>query len=335
MTSTSEINVVEDLRERILVSEDGFFDVEVLGINRESDAVVSLELAHPAGLALPDWSPGSHIDILLPNGLLRQYSLCSVPGDARWRLGVLREPAGRGGSAYIHEDLRPGARVKVRYPRNNFEMGPALEYVFIAGGIGITPILPMLRAAEDSGARWRLVYLGRSRSSMAFLNELAAYGDKVHIHADDESGFYPLPELLGDPNAGFHAYVCGPGPLLDFISTLAENWADASRYKFERFVADPAATAPAAGDHEFTVATTGGLEVNVPVGTSILSVLEDAGVRVLNSCREGICGTCETPVVSGDVDHRDSLLSDEEREAGDTMMICVSRCKGQRLILDI
>lgn len=335
MISTSEQPVIDAAREGILVSEDGFFDVEVAGITRASDSVVSLELAHPAGLALPEWTPGSHIDVLLPNGLLRQYSLCSVPGQARWRLGVLREPAGRGGSAYIHEDLRPGARIKVRHPRNNFELGPAPEYLFIAGGIGITPILPMLRAAEDSGTPWRLVYLGRSRSSMAFIEELAVYGGKVHVHADDESGFYPLPELLGDPAAGFHAYVCGPGPLLDFISGLAAGWQDSSRYRFERFVADPAATAPAAGDHEFTVETTGGLEVRVPVGTSILSALEQVGVRVLNSCREGICGTCETPVVSGDVDHRDSLLSDEERAAGDTMMICVSRCKGKRLLLDI
>jgi ferredoxin len=193
----------------------------------------------------------------------------------------------------------------------------------------------MLAAAEESGVPWRMVYLGRSLESMAFTAELARYGDKVHVHADDTTGLYPLKELLGDAEAAFHTYACGPGPLLDFIASLADGWADKTRFHFERFVADPAATAPAAGDHQFTVENTDGIEVQVPVGTSILDALAEAGVPVLNSCREGICGTCETPVVSGDIDHRDSLLSEEERQAGDTMMICVSRCKGLRMILDI
>lgn len=335
MISTSEKHVIGEPGPVIRMAEDGFFVVDVVDIKRESESVLSLGIARPDGLALPDWSPGSHIDVLLPNGLLRQYSLCSAPGDRHWRLGVLREPAGRGGSAYVHDQLRPGAQLRVRSPRNNFVLGPAPEYMFIAGGIGITPILPMLHAAEASGAAWRLLYLGRSRGSMAFLGELAHYGDKVHVHADDESGLYPLAELLGDPEAGFHAYVCGPGPLLDYIATLTSGWRNPARFHFERFVADPAASAPAAGDHEFTVETTGGLQARVPVGTSILAALEDVGVQVLNSCREGICGTCETPVVSGEIDHRDSLLSEEERDAGDTMMICVSRCKGGRLVLDI
>ncbi|MFL4473696.1 PDR/VanB family oxidoreductase [Paeniglutamicibacter sp. MACA_103] len=335
MISTSEKHVIEEPVATTQTSEDGFFVVDVVDIRRESESVLSLGIARPDGLALPDWGPGSHVDVMLPNGLLRQYSLCSAPGDPRWRLGVLREPAGRGGSAYIHDQLKPGEQLRVRSPRNNFVLGPAAEYVFIAGGIGITPILPMLRAAEASGVPWRLVYLGRSRSSMAFTGELAQYGEKVHVHADDESGLYPLGGLLGDPAAGFHAYVCGPGPLLDYIATLTSGWQDPARFHFERFVADPTASAPAAGDHEFTVETTEGLEVQVPVGTSILTALEEVGVRVLNSCREGICGTCETPVLSGEIDHRDSLLSDQEREAGDTMMICVSRCKGGRLVLDI
>lgn len=335
MISTSEKSAAGEPAAGIQAAQDGFFVVEVVDIRQESESVLSLRILRPGGLALPDWSPGSHIDVLLPDGLLRQYSLCSVPGDAHWRLGVLREPSGRGGSAYIHDQLRPGAQLRVRGPRNNFGLGPAPEYLFIAGGIGITPILPMLRAAESSGTPWRLLYLGRSRGSMAFAGELSRYGDKVQVHADDESGLYPLGDLLGDPAAAFHAYVCGPGPLLDHIATLTSNWQDPSRFHFERFAAGPAAGAPASGDHEFTVQTTAGLEVQVPAGTSILSALEGLGVQVLNSCREGICGTCETPVLSGEIDHRDSLLSDGERAAGDTMMICVSRCKGGRLVLDI
>ena len=335
MTMAIDTQLDPDSRALLGIGTDGFFEVEVAEIRTESSGVLSLHLAHPAARPLPGWTPGSHIDVLLPNGLLRQYSLCSEPGSRRWRLGVLREPAGRGGSAYVHDDLRPGARIKVREPRNNFGLRPAPEYLFIAGGIGITPILPMLAAAEESGIPWRMVYLGRSLESMAFTAELARYGDKVHVHADDTAGLYPLKELLGDADAAFHTYACGPGALLDFIASLAAGWKDKTRFHFERFVADPTATAPAAGDHEFTVETTDGVTVQVPVGTSILDALAEAGVPVLNSCREGICGTCETPVVSGDIDHRDSLLSAEERRAGDTMMICVSRCKGLRMILDI
>ena len=317
-----------------------FFETEVHRITHESDGVLSMELRHPLGHQLPEWDAGSHLDVLLPNGLIRQYSLCSDPGQRdSWRLAVLREPAGRGGSAFVHDELRPGTKIQVRGPKNNFALAPAAEYVFLAGGIGITPILPMVRAAAAGDKPWRLIYMGRSRKNMAFLDELAGYGQNVHIHADDEGGFYPLAELLADPGADFHVYTCGPGPLLKVIESLAGDWLDPSRLHFERFAADPAtaeaAVAPHEGDHEFTVQGTDGTEVRVPVGVSILQSLEDAGRNPLNSCREGICGTCETPVVSGEIDHRDSLLSDDEREAGDTMMICVSRCKGKRLVLDL
>lgn len=317
-----------------------FFETEVHSITSESEGVLSLELRHPLGHQLPEWEAGAHLDVLLPNGLIRQYSLCSDPGTrAAWRLAVLREPAGRGGSAYVHDELRPGTKIQVRGPKNNFSLAPAAEYVFLAGGIGITPILPMVRAAAASGVPWKLVYLGRSRRGMAFVHELEAYGQNVHIHADDESGFYPLEGLLADGSAGFQLYACGPGPLLKAIESLAGSWQDPSRLHFERFAADPAAAGAAAsprtGDHGFTVQGTDGFEVEVPAGVSILQALENAGRNPLNSCREGICGTCETPVLSGEIDHRDSLLSAEEREAGDTMMICVSRCKGPRLVLDL
>ncbi|MGW6172119.1 PDR/VanB family oxidoreductase [Arthrobacter sp. NPDC055138] len=315
---------------------DGFFDVEVTGIEPASDAVVALRLQHPCGEALPDWQAGAHVDVLLPNGLLRQYSLCSRPDEDFWRLGVLREPAGRGGSAWIHDELRSGTKLQVRGPRNNFALQPAGSYLFIAGGIGITPLLPMVRQAEAAGTDWTLVYLGRSRTSMAFQDELAAYGQRVHFHADDESGIFPLGPLLAGLDSAAHVYACGPGPLLGALEKLTAEWTDPGRYHFERFAADPAAVQAEAGaDTEFVVETADGTEVSVPAGTTILQALMDIGIPVLNSCREGICGTCETPVISGEPDHRDSLLSDEERAAGDTMMICVSRCKGRRLVLDI
>lgn len=316
-----------------------FSDVTVTTIKHESDCVVSLVLEHPLDSPLPEWQPGAHVDVLLPNGLVRQYSLCSEPGEPQWRLAVLHEVSGRGGSDFVHNELLPGTKVQVRGPRNNFALGPAPEYLFIAGGIGITPILPMVRQADRSGVPWRLVYLGRSRQSMAFLDELGVYGDKVEVHADDESGRYALAEVLDQPEAGFHLYTCGPGPLLKAIQRYINPWVDQSRFHYERFVGDPAdagaATAPVAGDHEFVVELNDGQEIDVPVGTTILAALESAGVPVLSSCQEGICGTCETGVLAGEVDHRDSLLSEGERAAMDTMMICVSRCRGRRLVLDL
>jgi len=314
-----------------------FFDVEVRSVTRESNCVVSLQLEHPLGEELPEWDAGSHIDVLLPNGLLRQYSLCSVRTDrSAWRLGILREPEGRGGSAYVHDLLRPGTKIQVRGPRNNFVLAPADGYVFIAGGIGITPVLPMIREAAELGVPWRLVYLGRSRSSMAFLEEIQALGGDIHIHADDESGFYPLAELLAEQGTGTHVYACGPGPLLNVIQSIADGWEDPGRFHCERFAATGDAPATPDGDEAaFVVELADGTEVQVGADESILQALETAGLSPLNSCREGICGTCETPVLGGEIDHRDSLLSDAERDAGDTMMICVSRCKGKRLLLDL
>lgn len=341
-----------------------FFEVEVRTLRSEADDVMSLLLHHPLGTDLPAWDPGSHVDVLLPNGILRQYSLCSDPAvPDQWRLGVLREPEGRGGSAYVHEELRAGTKVQVRAPRNNFVLEPAPSYLFIAGGIGITPILPMLRAATARNVPWRLLYLGRSRTTMAFLPELAdLYGPgtpasaatEVMIHADDESGMYPLDLLLTDPDTDFHLYTCGPPPLLRAIQRFTDDWADAGRFHFERFIADGPTSAPARGgeaagsgneteaaaeteheEQEFVVEIADGTEVLVPAGCSVLAALEGAGLAPLNSCREGICGTCETAVVSGEIDHRDSLLSDDEQAVGDTMMICVSRCRGRRLVLDL
>ncbi|MET3174698.1 UNVERIFIED_ORG: ferredoxin-NADP reductase [Arthrobacter sp. UYCu721] len=315
-----------------------FFDVTVDTIVQEADGVLSLALSHPMDRALPSWEPGAHLDVLLPTGTLRQYSLCSTPGSASWRIAVLREHAGRGGSAFIHDELRPGTKVQVREPRNNFPLAPAPEYLFIAGGIGITPILPMLRQATDAGRPWRLLYLGRSRKSMPFLEELSVYGDRVHIHASDESGRFALPDLLGQPDATVHLYACGPGPLLAAIGLLTAGWDDPSRSHFERFAADPAETARTAlgekRNSAFTLELADGTEVPVAGDCSALEALEEAGVPVVSSCREGICGTCETPVLAGDIDHRDSLLSDAEKARMDTMMICVSRGRG-RLTLGI
>lgn len=327
-------------------------DAIVRAMRLEAEGVLSLELEPIHGGVLPEWQPGAHLDVVLGSGLVRQYSLCSRPGQP-WRVAVLREPASRGGSDFVHTELRPGAVIGIRGPRNNFALAPAGSYRFLAGGIGITPILAMVREAEARGVPWTLDYLGRSRTSMAFQEELLEFGDKVRIHADDVDGRFDLSAHLEAPVHGAVAYACGPGGLLGALLAAAETWPAPDALHVERFVADPAgvsggvasvepaidgsgAGATPAESGTFTVELNDGTALEVPADQSILQTLEDHGYAPLNSCREGICGTCETGVIFGDVDHRDGLLSEDEKVASDTMMICVSRaCGGCRLRLDI
>ncbi|MFI1731587.1 PDR/VanB family oxidoreductase [Streptomyces acidicola] len=308
------------------------YEAELLVRRREfaADGVLVLSLSHPLGEELPSWEPGAHIDVLLGPDLERQYSLCGDPADRRtWRIGVLREPEGRGGSAYVHEELREGDKLRVRGPRNNFGLRPAPRYRFIAGGIGITPILPMLAAAEAAGAEWSLLYGGRMRDSMAFTGELGAYGDRVTIAPQDETGLLDLGSVLDDVPQGTLVYCCGPGPLLDAV----EERCPGGLLHVERFRPKEQETGPD-GEFEVVLERTG-KTLTVPVSVSVLDTVRAAGVEVLYSCTEGTCGTCETDVLEGTPDHRDSVLSDAEREAGDTMLICVSRCRGRRLVLDL
>ncbi|MGW1781158.1 PDR/VanB family oxidoreductase [Streptomyces sp. NPDC002143] len=295
-----------------------------------ADGVLALTLRHPLGEPLPAWEPGAHIDVVLGPGLERQYSLCGDPADrAAWRIAVLREPAGRGGSAHVHEQVRQGDKVRVRGPRNHFALRPAPGYRFVAGGIGITPVLPMLAAAEAAGAEWSLLYGGRSRASMAFTEELAGYGDRVTVAPQDESGLLDLGSVLDTLPEGTLVYCCGPGPLLDAV----EERCPAGALHVERFQAKEQ---PAGEDGEFEVELAqSGRTLTVAPGVSVLDTVRAAGVEVLYSCAEGTCGTCETDVLEGEPEHRDSVLSPEEREAGETMMICVSRCRGKRLVLDL
>ncbi|WP_285773620.1 PDR/VanB family oxidoreductase [Microtetraspora sp. NBRC 13810] len=309
-------------------------DLVVVARGDEAEGVVGVRLALPSGGTLPAWTPGAHIDVLLPGGPVRQYSLCGDPAErARWRIAVLREPGGRGGSRWIADELAEGATVRVRGPRNNFPLRPAERYVFVAGGIGITPLLPMVGAVAAAGADWVLHYGGRTRASMAFLGELARHGDRVHVHPQDETGLLDLDAVLGGPERDALVYCCGPAGLIEAVELRCRDRAPGT-LRVERFAA-----APVAAEGEDTafdvVCARSGLTVPVPAGTSVLQALEDAGIDVLSSCTEGICGTCETVVLEGEPDHRDSLLTDEERAAGDTMMICVSRCRGARLVLDL
>ncbi|TCR20454.1 PDR/VanB family oxidoreductase [Streptomyces sp. BK205] len=308
------------------------YEAELVVERRESaaDGVLALTLRHPLGEQLPAWEPGAHIDVLLGPGLERQYSLCGDPADrARWRIAVLREPVGRGGSAHVHEQVNQGDKVRVRGPRNHFALRPAPRYLFIAGGIGITPILPMLAAAEAEGAQWSLLYGGRTRNSMAFTEELSRYGDRVTVAPQDETGLLDLPSVLDGVPEGTLVYCCGPGPLLDAV----EQRCPAGLLHVERFAPKEQEEGENT-EFEVELAQTG-TTVTVPADVSVLDAVRASGVEVLFSCTEGTCGTCETDVLEGAPDHRDSVLTDEEREAGETMMICVSRCRGKRLVLDL
>ena len=314
---------------------EGRGDLLITARETLADGVVSLTLADPDGARLPAWAPGAHIDLLLDD-IVRQYSLCGAPDDQHtWRIAVLLEPEGRGGSRRVHETLRPGDLVAVRGPRNHFALRPATRYVFIAGGIGITPILPMIAAASAAGADWHLYYGGRALDSMAFLGELAPHGGRVTIWPQDTRGLLPLEEILAEPDPGAGVYCCGPEGLLAAAELRCAAW-PAGTLHTERFAARPQ-TGPAAGaEAPFdVVCQRSGLTVTVPPGKSIIDALDEQGVSVLSSCQEGVCGTCETRVLAGVPEHRDSLLSAQEREAGEYMMVCVSRSRSGRLVLDL
>jgi ferredoxin-NADP reductase len=296
---------------------------------------VRLTLRRPGGEPFPEWEPGAHVDLVLGDGLIRQYSLCGDPADrSALCVAVLREPDGRGGSAHVHDRLADGDPVWIRGPRNHFRLVPSSRYLFVAGGIGITPIVPMIARADAAGADWRLVYGGRTRASMAFREELVArHGDRVEIRPQDETGLLDLDALLGQPREDVAVYCCGPEPLLAAVEQRCAAWPAGSLH-VERFSPKDGVGAGERASFEVELAASG-FSVTVPEDKSILEAVEDAGVPVLFSCQEGTCGTCETPVLDGVPDHRDSLLTDAERAANDTMMICVSRSCGARLVLDL
>ncbi|QUQ64284.1 PDR/VanB family oxidoreductase [Kutzneria sp. CA-103260] len=296
-----------------------------------ADGVVLLTLRHPDGHPLPAWTPGAHVDLVLGD-LVRQYSLCGDPRDTSiMRVAVLREPSGRGGSRHVHDVLAAGHRVEVQGPRNHFPLVEAKRYLFVAGGIGITPILPMVAEVAAAGRDWRLLYGGRTRSSMAFREELARrHPGNVEIRPQDEHGLLDLPAFLAEPDGDTAVYCCGPDPLLAAV----EQHRGAGALHLERFAPRTGALDGPRQEFDVELARTGAV-LRVPADRSILDVVERSGVSVLSSCREGTCGTCETTVLSGTPDHRDSVLTDEERAVNDTMMICVSRSCSPRLVLDV
>ncbi|MFF9324813.1 PDR/VanB family oxidoreductase [Streptomyces sp. NPDC014776] len=313
------------------VTEEQELDLLVRRMTWEAEGVLSVDLVDPAGKPLPGWAPGAHLDLHV-GGFVRQYSLCGDPEETGvYRIAVLDEPASRGGSRHVHTRLRPGERVRVAGPRNHFVLEPAASYVFVAGGIGITPILAMARRADRDGIPYRLVHGGRSRASMAFGGELAALtGGEVTLVPQDEQGHIDLDAALAGLPPDALVYVCGPEPLL----TAVQERCPREQLRLERFAA-PVVERTGDGTAFEVECRRSGLTVTVDADTSVLDAVEAAGVSVPSSCRDGICGTCETRVLAGTPEHRDFLLSETEHSANATMMICVSRCASDRLVLDL
>ncbi|WP_028933816.1 PDR/VanB family oxidoreductase [Pseudonocardia spinosispora] len=310
------------------------FDVVVRARDELADGVVALELERTDGAEMPHWRPGAHLDLVLTDDLIRQYSLCGDPADRTMlRVAVLREADGRGGSAHVHDQVGIGQKLRVRGPRNHFALEPSDSYLFIAGGIGITPILPMIRACEDDGARWRLVYGGRRRASMAFRDELQReFGQRVTLWPQDERGLIELAGVVDAAAEGTSVYCCGPEALIAATEAVCRERPGVTVY-VERFAPKDQAVGES-GSFEVELARSG-RTITVAAGVSIVDALAEHDVQVDTSCREGTCGTCETAVLSGVPDHRDSLLTEEERAENDVMFVCVSRCRSGRLVLDL
>ncbi|MBD0861577.1 oxidoreductase [Gordonia sp. zg691] len=302
-----------------------------------AEGVVSLVLAEPDGGDLPEWSPGAHLDLVLGESLIRQYSLCGDAYDRSClRVAVLREPASRGGSQSVHEDVSVGDLIAVKGPRNNFPLVDAPSYLFVAGGIGITPLVPMIAEVDARGAEWTLLYGGRTASGMAFADVLAQrYPDRVRVRPQDEFGLLDLDGALDAASPGTAVYCCGPEPLLAAIEDKCGSCSGIELH-LERFA--PKAV-PEGSDSEATtfdvVLDRSGRTVTVGAHETVLDALLRDGVDVDFSCREGTCGTCEQPVLEGVPDHRDSVLDDDEQAANDCMMVCVSRSCSARLVLDL
>ena len=299
-----------------------------------AEGVITVALVAQDGSDLPVWEPGAHIDLLVDGRFERHYSLCGDPHDRRqWQVAVLREPAGRGGSEWLHTELRAGVLLRARGPRNNFALEAASEYVLVAGGVGITPLLPMVRELDRQAANWRLLYGGRSRASMAFLKELESYGDRVVIHPENERGLLDLAAWIGAPREGVGIYCCGPERLLDAIEEQCEKWPDGALH-IERFRPKSGALEGAANTFEVVLQRTGKSCI-VQADETIIDAIDRLGVHVPRSCGEGTCGTCVTDVLEGVPDHRDSFLMGKKRAANKKICVCCSRSLSPRLVLDL
>jgi len=309
----------------------------IRSVHSPADRVVSIELGASDRSPLPGWAPGAHIDLHLPSGRVRSYSLHGDPRDrGSYHIAVLNVESGRGGSAEVHRVAAPGIELPVSVPLNAFVMGPAGHYLFIAGGIGVTPLLPMALAAARAGVPWTFVYGGRTRASMAFLDRLSALpGGRLEVVPQDELGLPDLARFFAVLPAGAAAYCCGPAGMLTAAADVSASTRPDVAVHTECFEA-PADPAAGDGDHPFEVELArSGLTIEVLAGVSILDAVRARIPGVMSNCEQGICSSCETAVLAGTPDHRDSVLTPKEKAANRYMMICVSRSLTPRLVLDL
>ncbi|MDH6220414.1 PDR/VanB family oxidoreductase [Streptomyces pseudovenezuelae] len=300
--------------------------------------VLELRLTRPDGDVLPAWEPGAHVNLTLPSGLRRPYSLCGAVGDrSAWTIAVHRDPDGRGGSREIHETALVGRELVVDGPVNRFPLVPAAGYLFLAGGIGVTPLLPMVRELAAGELPWRLMLGARDRSRLAYAEELTALGgDRILLVPQDEAGLPDLSAELAAAPPDHIVYACGPAPMLDAVTALCRTAVPERPVHVERFAAPDAEPQLDRPDGDFDVVLCrSGLRLTVPAHRSILDVVRERQPDVPYSCEEGYCGSCETPVLAGSPDHRDTVLEPSERATATSMMICVSRSASPVLELDL
>lgn len=305
---------------------------EAIGIN-------SYELVDPEGAALPAWDAGSHLDVHLPGGIIRQYSLCSDPADRyRYVIAVLKEENGRGGSRLLHETMQVQNIISVSQPRNNFALNTqAKKHLLIGGGIGITPLKAMAHKLKAEGLNFDLHYCAKTASYAAFSEVLAGDNIPTKFHFDNGNPAQGLDiaSLLKDYTDGTHVYYCGPGGFMAACAAASTHWPQASVHSehFKAPTAQPAELITGAADNFTVEIASTGAAFNIPADQSIVDVLHDAGIMVETSCVSGLCGSCKTKYLSGTVDHRDFILADDERETH--LTVCVSRATSPRLVLDL
>jgi len=315
--------------------------VRVARKRQEAQDIVSFELVDAAGAALPAFSAGAHVDVLLPDGMTRQYSLCNDPAQpGHYLIGVLKDPASRGGSRALHESVHEGDTLTISAPRNHFALvHEAQRSLLLAGGIGITPVLCMAHRLAVAGQDFALHYCARSAARAAFLEHLrhASFASRVHFHFDagPPGPALDLHALLSAPEDGTHVYVCGPKGFMDTVlsTARARGW-PAAQLHYEFFGAQ--AAEPAGNEQAFEVQlASSGRIIVVPGDRSVVEALDEAGVVIPTSCAQGVCGTCLTRVIAGEPAHRDLYLTPEEQAANDQFLPCCSRAKSRRLVLDL
>lgn len=307
----------------------------------EALGIQSFELVDTQGAALPAFTAGSHIDVFLPGGLIRQYSLCNHPIEThRYVIGVLRDPASRGGSEAMHGAVFEGDVLHISAPKNHFALAPdAKRSLLLAGGIGITPILCMAEQLAEQGAPFEMHYCTRERERTAFFERLSAasWAANAHFHFDAGAPAQKLdiPALLAQPDAGTHLYVCGPKGFINAVldQAKASGWS-AEQLHCEFFAGEEVKALESDGAFQIKLASSGKL-ISVPANTTVVKALGAAGVDVMVSCEQGVCGTCLTRVLQGEIDHRDQYLTPEEQAANDQFLPCCSRSKSPVLVIDL